>query len=169
MLFVPRVTRIPPFTDAITASPAPHGDPTLSALMPDPTSSHETRRRFPTVTQLDDARERHARERQTLRRTPTSPYGREHIPVEARNCENHDRPEIFSPRDHAELVEAIDTCAPCPVRDACEAQGRANGEWGVWGGVFMREGRTAHRFTRDKERWLFDLDVDAESRDGGAA
>lgn len=37
----------------------------------------------------------------------------------------------------------------------------------------MREGRTAHRFTRDKERWLYDLTEEPESaevsREDGAA
>lgn len=134
----------------------------MSALMPETASRTSSRRPLGTVTELDEARERHVSVR-----TPRNPYTLQHELDEVRACENHERPEIFSPRDHQELFEAIATCTPCPVRDLCETQGRQNREWGVWGGVLMREGRTAHRFTRDKERWLLDLDDDAQTREGG--
>jgi hypothetical protein len=48
--------------------------------------------------------------------------------------------------DDSSFASTIDNfCQECPVRRQCFAVGVSNKEWGVWGGVYLRDG------TIDKE------------------
>ncbi|OIJ25771.1 hypothetical protein UG56_016240 [Nocardioides luteus] len=50
-------------------------------------------------------------------------------------------PELFHPDDLAQLAEAQEVCADCPMRQTCLDLGVARREWGVWGGVLLESGR----------------------------
>lgn len=34
-----------------------------------------------------------------------------------------------------------DTCLSCPIRKTCFARGVSSKEWGVWGGVYLKDGK----------------------------
>ncbi len=43
-------------------------------------------------------------------------------------------------------------CRSCPVRQECFAVGVSNKEWGVWGGVYLKEGKIDKEFNLHKEK-----------------
>jgi len=43
-------------------------------------------------------------------------------------------------------------CRKCPVRQECFAVGVSNKEWGVWGGVYLKEGKIDKEFNLHKEK-----------------
>jgi len=47
-------------------------------------------------------------------------------------------------------------CRKCPVRQECFAVGVSNKEWGVWGGVYLKEGKIDKEFNlhKDKQDWF---------------
>jgi hypothetical protein len=47
-------------------------------------------------------------------------------------------------------VEAI--CSSCPVVKQCFAVGISQKEWGVWGGVFLENGRVSREFNRHRTK-----------------
>ena len=46
-------------------------------------------------------------------------------------------------------------CQSCPVRRICFANGISNKEWGVWGGIYLENGKINREFNRHrtKEAW----------------
>jgi hypothetical protein len=51
------------------------------------------------------------------------------------------------------LAKSVDkVCARCPVRKECFAWGISNKEWGVWGGIYLKDGKIDKEFNRHKER-----------------
>ena len=56
-------------------------------------------------------------------------------------CADHPDPDLFHPTDQADLAAAQALCADCPVRELCLALGLARGEYGVWGGVLLDNGK----------------------------
>lgn len=58
-----------------------------------------------------------------------------------------------SDENEARVVDEV--CLSCPVMAQCMREGLDNGEWGVWGGVYLTSGkvdknRNAHK---SKETW----------------
>ena len=47
-------------------------------------------------------------------------------------------------------VEAI--CASCPVMKHCFAVGISQKEWGVWGGVYLENGKVSREFNRHRSK-----------------
>jgi hypothetical protein len=51
------------------------------------------------------------------------------------------------------LASSIDKlCRSCPVNKKCFAVGVSNKEWGVWGGVYLRDGNIDKEFNQHKDR-----------------
>lgn len=46
-------------------------------------------------------------------------------------------------------------CSECPVRKQCFAVGISQKEWGVWGGVYLENGKISREFNKhnSKEDW----------------
>jgi hypothetical protein len=54
------------------------------------------------------------------------------------------------------LRPAIDKlCSGCPVSRQCFAVGISQKEWGVWGGIFLENGKISREFSkhRSKDQW----------------
>jgi hypothetical protein len=55
-----------------------------------------------------------------------------------------------------ELRPAIDElCAGCPLSRQCFAVGVSQKEWGVWGGIYLENGKISREFSkhRTKQQW----------------
>lgn len=48
-----------------------------------------------------------------------------------------------------------DVCLQCPVAKQCFAVGISQKEWGVWGGVYVENGKISREFNKHKtkDRW----------------
>lgn len=48
-----------------------------------------------------------------------------------------------------------DICLDCPVAKQCFAVGISQKEWGVWGGVYLENGKISREFNKHKtkDRW----------------
>lgn len=56
-------------------------------------------------------------------------------------CAGHADPEMFHPTTPEALTEAVEFCAPCPMKETCAALGLARRETGVWGGMLLESGK----------------------------
>jgi len=55
--------------------------------------------------------------------------------------------------DEESLRPAIDNiCKQCPVIKTCFAVGISNKEWGVWGGIFIENGKISREFNKHKSK-----------------
>jgi hypothetical protein len=72
-------------------------------------------------------------------------------------CLDYDVNLFFDKYEEEEpLRSAIDKlCSDCPVRRQCFAVGVSQKEWGVWGGVYIENGKVSREFNRhkDKKQW----------------
>lgn len=51
------------------------------------------------------------------------------------------------------LASSVDNiCQRCPVNKDCFAWGISNKEWGVWGGVYLKDGKIDKEFNAHKTR-----------------
>ena len=51
------------------------------------------------------------------------------------------------------MASSIDSfCSQCPVNKECLAVGVSNKEWGVWGGVYLKEGKIDKEFNQHKSK-----------------
>ena len=64
------------------------------------------------------------------------------------SCADYDHPGVFDPIDQDDLAEAQAVCAGCGVRALCLALGVDRGEWGVWGGVLLENGKPIEKVKR---------------------
>ena len=58
--------------------------------------------------------------------------------------------------DHS-IAKSIDKmCQECHVNKQCFAWGISNKEWGVWGGVYLKDGKIDKEFNvhKNKEDWF---------------
>lgn len=58
--------------------------------------------------------------------------------------------------DNVNLRNGVDKiCMQCPVRKVCFANGISGKEWGVWGGVYLEDGKISREFNnhKSKEDW----------------
>jgi hypothetical protein len=66
--------------------------------------------------------------------------------------------EIFFDKyeENTALAASIDQlCHQCPVNRECFAVGVSNKEWGVWGGVYLKEGNIDKEFNEHKNKQLW--------------
>lgn len=72
-------------------------------------------------------------------------------------CLDYDVNLFFDKYEEDEqLRPAIDSlCSDCPVRRQCFAVGVSQKEWGVWGGVYIENGKVSREFNRHrtKKHW----------------
>lgn len=85
------------------------------------------------------------------------------------SCLNYDVNLFFDTyEDNETLRPAIDKlCSECPIAKTCFAVAISNKETGVWGGVYLENGRVSREFNRHKSKkdwantWQF-LTMDRE-------
>jgi len=63
-------------------------------------------------------------------------------------CAEYDDPDVFSPTDEDQLLQAQEVCGGCAVRELCLELGVSRDEWGVWGGVLLEGGKPLARVKR---------------------
>jgi hypothetical protein len=64
----------------------------------------------------------------------------------------YDNYELWVKSDK-EKAHDIDTlCQSCPMNKQCFAVGVSNKEWGVWGGVYLKDGKIDKEFNSHKEK-----------------
>jgi hypothetical protein len=76
---------------------------------------------------------------------------------ESGKCREYDTNLFFDKyEDNLELRPAIDNlCSTCPMARHCFAVGVSQKEWGVWGGIYIENGKISREFNkhRTKEDW----------------
>lgn len=72
-------------------------------------------------------------------------------------CRDYDTNLFFDKyEDDLDLRPAIDNlCSKCPVARQCFAVGVSQKEWGVWGGIYIENGKISREFNkhRSKDNW----------------
>lgn len=70
------------------------------------------------------------------------------------SCRNYDTNFFFEKyEDNEEFRPAIDKlCAGCPVARQCFAVGVSQKEWGVWGGIYLENGKISREFNRHRSK-----------------
>jgi hypothetical protein len=80
-----------------------------------------------------------------------------HLWKDDASCLDYDTNIFFEKyEDDEALRPAIDLlCSSCSVRKECFAVGVSQKEWGVWGGVYLEEGKLSKEFNshKNKESW----------------
>jgi hypothetical protein len=83
------------------------------------------------------------------------------------SCSGYDTNIFFDKyEESSKLRLAVDKlCSDCPVARECFAVGVSQKEWGVWGGVFLENGKISREFNshRSKSDWASkwrDLTID---------
>jgi hypothetical protein len=73
------------------------------------------------------------------------------------SCSGYDTNLFFDKYEENEaLRKAIDNlCSGCPVKKLCFATGVSRKEWGVWGGIYLENGKISREFNnhRSKADW----------------
>ena len=73
------------------------------------------------------------------------------------DCLNYEVNLFFDKyEDEIELRPAVDKiCSDCPLARRCFAVGVSQKEWGVWGGVYLENGKISREFNRHrtKQQW----------------
>lgn len=73
------------------------------------------------------------------------------------SCKDYDWNLFFDKyEEDTDLRPAIDKlCSECPVRKQCFAVGVSQKEWGVWGGIYLENGKVSREFNkhRNKTDW----------------
>ena len=73
-------------------------------------------------------------------------------------CLNMDTNIFFDKyEEDPHLASSVDhICQRCPVNKNCFAWGVSSKEWGVWGGVYLKDGKIDKEFNahKDKEDWF---------------
>lgn len=69
------------------------------------------------------------------------------------SCLDFDTDLFFDKYEEDETVAStIDIlCQKCPVQRECLAAGVSNHEWGVWGGVYLENGKISKEFNKHKD------------------
>lgn len=68
-------------------------------------------------------------------------------------CLDLDTDMFFDKYEEDEVVaKGVDKlCQSCPVQRECLAAGVSNHEWGVWGGVYLENGKISKEFNKHKK------------------
>jgi hypothetical protein len=73
------------------------------------------------------------------------------------SCKDYDVNIFFDKYEESlELRPAVESvCRGCPVARQCFAVGVSQKEWGVWGGVYLENGKISREFNRhrSKKEW----------------
>ena len=73
------------------------------------------------------------------------------------DCLNYDTNLFFDRYEEDESIRpAIDgLCAECPLARHCFAVGVSQKAWGVWGGIYLENGKISREFNRHrtKQQW----------------
>jgi hypothetical protein len=76
---------------------------------------------------------------------------------ESGNCKDYDTNLFFDKyEEDVDLRPAIDNlCFSCPMVRQCFAVGVSQKEWGVWGGIYLENGKISREFNkhRSKDDW----------------
>lgn len=69
-------------------------------------------------------------------------------------CQGYDTNLFFEKyEDDVTLRPAIESvCASCPVAKECFAVGVSQKEWGVWGGIYLENGKISREFNRHRTK-----------------
>lgn len=69
-------------------------------------------------------------------------------------CKDYDINLFFDKyEEDVSLRPAIDSvCSGCPMARRCFAVGVSQKEWGVWGGVYLENGKVSREFNRNKSK-----------------
>lgn len=69
------------------------------------------------------------------------------------SCLDFDTDLFFDKYEEDETIAStIDIlCQKCPVQRECLAAGVSNHEWGVWGGVYLENGKISKEFNKHKD------------------
>ena len=70
------------------------------------------------------------------------------------SCRDYDTDLFFEKyEENEELRPAIDKlCAECPMQRMCFAVGISQKEWGVWGGIYMENGKVSREFNKHRSK-----------------
>lgn len=70
------------------------------------------------------------------------------------SCKDYDVNLFFDKyEENITLRPAIDSiCADCPIAKQCFAVGVSQKEWGVWGGVYIENGKISREFNRHRTK-----------------
>lgn len=72
-------------------------------------------------------------------------------------CLNYDVNLFFDTYEEDEELRPVidDLCAGCPLARQCFAVGVSQKEWGVWGGIYLENGKISREFSkhRTKQQW----------------
>ena len=79
---------------------------------------------------------------------------KQHLWKDEARCLDMDTNLFFEKyEDEESLRPAIDSiCKQCPVLKTCFAVGISNKEWGVWGGIFIENGKISREFNKHKSK-----------------
>lgn len=79
---------------------------------------------------------------------------KQHLWKDDATCLGYDTNLFFDKYEEDEsLRPAIDNiCLSCPVLKNCFAVGISNKEWGVWGGVYLENGKFSREFNKHKNK-----------------
>jgi hypothetical protein len=71
------------------------------------------------------------------------------------SCLDYDTNLFFDKYEEDEnLRPAIDNlCSECPIAKICFATGVSQKEWGVWGGVYLENGKISREFNRHRSKF----------------
>jgi hypothetical protein len=53
--------------------------------------------------------------------------------------------------DNTVSISVDSLCSRCPSQRKCLAYGVSNQEWGVWGGVYLEQGKISKEFNKHKD------------------
>lgn len=69
-------------------------------------------------------------------------------------CRDYDVNLFFDKYEEDEMLRpAIDElCAGCPVARQCFAVGISQKEWGVWGGIYIENGKISREFNKHRTK-----------------
>lgn len=77
---------------------------------------------------------------------------------EKRLCLNMDTNLFFEKyEENNDVKEYVDNlCSMCPAQRKCLAYGISNQEWGVWGGIYLEQGKISKEFNlhKDNDSWF---------------
>jgi hypothetical protein len=79
---------------------------------------------------------------------------KKHLWKDDSQCLHYDVNLFFDKYEEDEsLRSGIDNiCKSCPVRKQCFAVGITGKEWGVWGGIYLEDGKISREFNRHKTK-----------------
>ena len=72
---------------------------------------------------------------------------------ERANCAGQDTNKFFDLyEENPQIRPTVDSiCESCPVRRSCFVSGWTSNSWGVWGGIYLEDGRPSREFNSHKD------------------